>query len=969
MPPVFREAFFLPVKLKMNRQTFSILFVVLSWLFLSEDIKAQFYYTGQEPPSVKWNQINTSHFQVILPENFYIQANRFANILEAVYESSAAGLNHHPSKVPVIMHTQSVQSNGYVVWAPKRMEVVTTSPQNSYSLDWLEQLAIHEIQHVVQIDKLNQGFTKFLSFPFGQMAPGAMTGFLPFWFLEGDAVANETALTNTGRGRMPSFEMPLKAIEMEKSKRLSYDQSYLGSYKNYVPSYYNYGFYITSFARLKYNQNIWSKTLDNVARRPFTIAPFYFGLKKQTGLSKVGLYEATFDSLKTVWRYIKSGDSPYYEKIKTPQSKLYTNYRYPVQIGFDSIIAVKSGIDDITRFVLLAGGKESIIHTPGYHYSSPLAVSKSYIAWEEIGFDPRWENRDYSNIKILNRKNGRIYKLQKKSKHFSPAISPNEKMIVVINNNEHYESKIEIFDLKNPVKITDIAHPEGDQLSYPIWLNDSIIIVVGLNEKGINLYLVNLKSHDWTKVFGPTLGNITKPVLWNAYIIFNHDIRQQNNIYALNLKSKQLYQITDSKYGAFDPSTSFNGNTLLLSQYSVDGYKLYRLDPDPAKWKQVEPEYYIPNALADSLSSFSPYNLQETKINIKEYEAKNYNKLLNSFHIHSWLPFYFNSENPLDLVSGVNSIYPGLTLYSQNKTSTVISTLSYYFAENHHHFYPELNIRAWYPVITIGANIGGLSYVYNQNEENSLRDTSLTAISFHSKLSLPLNLTNGKYYIFINPYIKYSFANNFYYYKNEGYQRGRNSIEYTLVFSNLLKQSKRDIKPRWGQTLVLSHTRKFPRLLDIETNWLAKGTLYFPGLFRHHVIYVSAGYEDYYDRLSHARGFPEVNYFLYNYRNLSANYTLPIISPDLTLGPIVYLRRIHADTFFDHADYHYFTQNDNGNTRRINEMQQSLGIELSFESNFLRFIVPVTPTVQYSYRLNDGKSILGFYLTINTSFF
>ena len=57
---------------------------------------------------------------------------------------------------------------------------------DTYVQDWLEQLAIHELRHVIQLENLNQGLTKVLSIVFGEMATGLIAAYLPFWYLEGD---------------------------------------------------------------------------------------------------------------------------------------------------------------------------------------------------------------------------------------------------------------------------------------------------------------------------------------------------------------------------------------------------------------------------------------------------------------------------------------------------------------------------------------------------------------------------------------------------------------------------------------------------------------------------------------------------------------------------------------------------------------------------------------------------------------
>jgi hypothetical protein len=102
--------------------------------------------------------------------------------------------------------------NGYVTWAPLRMELVATPPQDSYAEDWISQLSLHEYRHAVQISQLDQGFTGALSVLSGEIGPGGISSLVPSWFYEGDAVANETWNSQSGRGRVPGFEMPLRTL-------------------------------------------------------------------------------------------------------------------------------------------------------------------------------------------------------------------------------------------------------------------------------------------------------------------------------------------------------------------------------------------------------------------------------------------------------------------------------------------------------------------------------------------------------------------------------------------------------------------------------------------------------------------------------------------------------------------------------------------------------------------------------------
>jgi hypothetical protein len=124
-------------------------------VFWGNAVFGQYFSTGEDPARLRWRQISTLNFQLIYPDDFEEQAQKLANYFEKVYKYGGNTLNHNPRKISVIFHNQTVKSNGLVGWAPRRMEIFTPPHQAIYAQDWLEQLAIHEFRHVVQIDKIH----------------------------------------------------------------------------------------------------------------------------------------------------------------------------------------------------------------------------------------------------------------------------------------------------------------------------------------------------------------------------------------------------------------------------------------------------------------------------------------------------------------------------------------------------------------------------------------------------------------------------------------------------------------------------------------------------------------------------------------------------------------------------------------------------------------------------------------------
>jgi hypothetical protein len=139
--------------------------------------------------------------------------------------------------------------------APFRSEFFLTPEQNSFdigSLPWPQQLAIHEFRHVQQYNNFNVGFRVFLHILFGEGGQALGNDLsVPNWFFEGDAVFNETHVSEQGRGALPYFFNGYRAL-WAADKNYSYMKLRNGSYRDFTPDHYPLGYMLVSYGREKY---------------------------------------------------------------------------------------------------------------------------------------------------------------------------------------------------------------------------------------------------------------------------------------------------------------------------------------------------------------------------------------------------------------------------------------------------------------------------------------------------------------------------------------------------------------------------------------------------------------------------------------------------------------------------------------------------------------------------------------------
>ncbi len=931
---------------------------------------AQYYVTGQSPASIQWQQIHTENFQIIFSKEVNEEANQLANILEYAYQYIQKTLDHEPGKISVLLHNHTVQSNGLVAWAPKRMEVFLIPPQNSYAQQWLDQLAVHELRHVVQIDKLNQGLTKILYYLFGEQAVGAVSGYMPDWFYEGDAVMTETALTHTGRGRLPSFEKEIKAVELDKNKNFSYNKITMGSYRNHVPNHYQYGYFITSYARKQYGDMIWDSVVDYVAQNPYSIFPSYFGLNKYTGLSKRKLYLHAMDAMDKKWKkQVQQLTPTKFKRWNKRNTNDYTNYRYPQYFNDTSVIVEKSGIDQIPEFIILTvSGKEKKIHTPGFYSSLNLSCQGQQLIWGEFIPDTRWSMRDYYVVKSYNINKNKANILTNRSRYFSPCLSYDASTIVVVEHNLKKECYLTFLDAKTGNMNKRIASPDYD-IQFPSWnsTNDAIY-ATAISSEGKMIVQYHIPSDQWDTIMSPTRNNISRPVVFKDHLFFRADYSGIDNIYAIYLPDQTIYQLTSSIYGAYNPTVNATGDKIMYSDYSSNGYNIVEARIEDLLWQPIDQVKKDDNSLVNIISAQEGHTLKQKNIPDSTYQTKPYRKISHLFRFHSWMPFYFELE-PFQYVNDPD-IFPGITLISQNMLGSAITILGYGYLNNRHLIYNKFIYKGWYPAFEITTGYGGDPIIYSENI--SKNEITFDRLNINTRMYLPLNFTRDRYIRGIQPSITHRYSNDYFYNQATAVnERNIQSFNYQLYAYNYLKTSKRDIKPRFGQTFSFTYAHSVFNEYVESASFITKAGVYFPGFFNHHCIKAEYGYQenyrlfDYSNSLTLPYGFREMFSVLYpdKIETFRAHYIFPLFYPDLSFSSFLYIKRFKAALF-----YGYASVKDAwipGSNMRFNAQMKSMGFEITtdffafnlrapfvFGARYIYFPDTQTKTIETIFNLN-----------------
>ncbi|MFO8129914.1 MAG: hypothetical protein R6T99_08460 [Bacteroidales bacterium] len=867
-----------------------------------------------------------------------------ANLLEVCYRPVSFSLRHRPRPINLILHEYSSTSNAFVAWAPRRMEFYTVPPQASYAQPWIKQLALHEFRHVVQISKLNQGMTRVISCVFGQQGTAGILGlYVPLWFLEGDAVSTETALSFSGRGRNPAFEMTLRAQLLGKGM-YSYDKAVYGSYKDRVPNRYVLGYHLVAGGRREFGPGLWETTLNTVGRKAWMITPFSRGIRKGSGMKKIPFYEHVLNTFAGEWQQ-QDDISP--ATCLSPSHRSFTSYLHPHLTNTGHIIALRKSIADITRIVSIdSTGSEKVLHTPGRILESSLSYANGRICWAETETDPRWHNREYAVINILCIASGKVSRRGKRSRYFAPALSPTGDTVAAVNVEPGSRASLVLLDTEDGTMLKRVRFGPDQHITTPSWSGDGkYITALLLDNNGKRLIILDIRSGRKRTVIPPTYKNILNPFFAGKYIYFEGPYSGISNIYAVDTAGRSIRQVSSAKYGHRYPFPS--GKDILLSDYTPDGFRIAEISADPSGWIPLEKAGGYSAGLANAIAQQEKFNLDTVDIPGKRYSVKRFRRGTHLFDIHSWAP--------LSIRVSTLDVQPGVSFLSQNQlsTSTMEAGYAYDLTEETGKYYVRYSYEGFYPVLDLHSD-HGKRRGYTTTGDSSRIDYLWNETSIGLGMRLPLTFTRGRYYLGLQPSV--SARQKFR--KMDGSSRvefGKENVFSSgmrLYAYRLLKRSSRDLYPAWGQTLdIRYHYTPF----DDMVSSLASGelVLYFPGILKNQGLKIYAGiqerhtgYYSYSNAIRFPRGFSNIA----NDRMLSlrSTYMLPVVYPDLSLGPVLYLQRIKLGLFCDYALAGY---------RGKQQDYKSTGIEITGDAHILRFIAPFELGVRVLY--HPGTKYLG----------
>ncbi len=892
---------------------------IYTWIGAMLLISILYYSPIKAHPREEWQCIRTPHYDVLFLEEMEREAQRLANTLEALYLPTSKSLQIKPNRISILLRSKSAVSNGFVTLGPPRRAVFYNIPPSSSKLqltnEWFHMLTIHELRHVAQHEYWLTPYSPIdLSFALPDQT----------WLHEGDAVGIETALSTGGRGRSPYFSLLYKVNLLERGG-FSYYKQMIGSLQHQIPDHYRLGYFMTTYLRRKYGADIIRQLMvrnglgEHV--NPFTL---YNRIKKLTGRTLTQIYRDANNELKGLWEHQLQGlRITTYQSIAKRDSEDYTDYNYP-QPTQGGVIVLKSGIDIPTQFIKIdAQGHEDIICIPvAITPHERFSIAQDQICWirDKDGHSLDEEKPSSKTIQSYNLRTQQFTTIASPHRYHAVSLSPDGTQLAVCITDEGYNHHLQLLHTTTGDLIQQFPNPENDYYLTPSWSLDGKYVVVAKHARSkATITCINLQTGAMQDLLPYTREAIDNPILRGEYMYYSSPYSGIDNIYAVHFKTKQRFQVTSSKYGAYHPAISADGKWLLYNDFGKDGMGAVQIPLDPQQWTpmtQVQDRairYYQPLVTQEDNAGVL------NKIPNEIYPTEAYKPWKNLI-LHTRLTYkpLLNGTAELilcDLFQDWEWSIAGLQ-YKQDKAAARLFTRFIY--------------QAWKPTIALD-----LSLVRIKQPDHAKADYSKEV---GLSVQMPWKWYEGAYANQVTLQTK-SQVNTW-----NTPKKWYLAQNYTVRWDRMSARSTRDMHSPWGQTLQMNYTHVLNQ--PSIQYYAAQCNLYFPGLWNHHSIRAGIGYQ--YKNTSLPL-WDDPNFKLHSLSSskdhqlgFCIDYWFPIAYPDWEPMPYILIKRLGTNLVYD---YSY----DIGCKRPYH----SIGVDCTMDISWLHV------ALNFMYKITESKPDFG----------
>lgn len=597
--------------------TAALALLALLTVFLPGDARAA------SDPSLAWYTIETKNFRVTYHTGVEEVAQHVANVAEGISDEMERAVGWVPrDKTEIILTDVSESANGSATALPyNAMRLIVTAPEDMSPLgdvdDWYLELVTHEHTHILHTDQI-RGIPAIVNRVLGKtLSPNQVQ---PRWILEGLGVYHESVRTSGGRLRNAQWDMFMRTDVLEDNVATLDQISNIVRRWPQGNLYYLYGSYFTQWVAETYGEEALRKMAADYGRQ---IIPWGFNrsIRRATGKTYEEMYPEWIESMKRRYGAVASavrakglregvrlthhGQIARYPqwipKGTWPEHEGGLLYHREDQHSRPGLVAVPVTRDARGAPVNVAANEkkaEHIARTTGETYASFLPdgslVFSAQEYYKNVFLFGDLEKLPPGGRSSFGLPDGGRERLTHAMRAADPTTSPDGRRIV-FNVNRAGTRSLHIGDLTasgvenvrplvaaNALEqaFTPRFSPDGEKVAYSVWKRGGSrdIRVVDV-KSGAFEDLASDRAVDGAPSFSAD----------GRFLFFHSDRTRITNIYAWELATKRLFQVTNVLTGAYMPAPSPDGKTLAYIGYTKAGFDLFAMPLDESTWTEAEP--------------------------------------------------------------------------------------------------------------------------------------------------------------------------------------------------------------------------------------------------------------------------------------------------------------------------------------------------------------------------------------------
>lgn len=572
-------------------------------------------------PSLRWYTIQTPHFRITYHSGLEQVAQHVASICEGIYDQMGAAVGWKPGELTEIaLADASETANGSAGALPyNAIHLLVTAPEDMSPLgdvdDWYLELVTHEYTHILHTDHI-RGLPAIVNAVLGKtMAPNQVQ---PRWILEGLGVYEESARTSAGRLRNSQWDMFMRADVLGDSIA-SLDQ--LSNIVRRWPQgnlYYLYGSYFTEWIAKTYGEEALRKMADDYGKQ---IIPWGFNrsIRRATGSTYVDMYPRWVDSMKARYaaqasavrasglregtRLTHHGQIARYPRW-IPQNAwpeyagglLYYRDDQHIRPGLwalpvkrdagGAVIDVKQSEKD-TEHIARMNGESVASFTPdgGVVFGSAEFYKNVFLYGDLERLEP-------GKRSSFGTPDGGRVRVTRGMRAGDPTVSPDGRR-VVFDINRAGTRALHIGDLRDD-GVTNVRElvPANfmEQAFTPRWSPDGTHVAYSVWKRGgyRDIRYVDVRDGTWRDLTSDRAVDGAPSFSADGRLLYFHSDRTGiMNVYAWELATDRVRQVTNVLTGAYMPEPSPDGKTLAYIGYTPAGFDLFAMPIDESTWTEA----------------------------------------------------------------------------------------------------------------------------------------------------------------------------------------------------------------------------------------------------------------------------------------------------------------------------------------------------------------------------------------------